>query len=157
MRPLRAETDSTRVHTRVSGTATTSASVRPAVAMATVRQVSRATIARNSHPSTGGRKLARKSPVTLRFWASKRIQGLNSVATISGHSSTRPAPVQKTRPSQAGSREGGAARGTDGGVGIRVTVIGADASGYERLRVDSDGGEEVRTDALCAAALSGSA
>ena len=48
MRPERADTDSTRVFTSVSGMAITSASVMPAVAMATVRQVSLATMARNS-------------------------------------------------------------------------------------------------------------
>ena len=42
--------------------------------------------------------------MTSRLRASNSSQGLNSVATSSGHSSTSAAPVQNTRPSQAGSR-----------------------------------------------------
>ena len=106
MRPDSAETDSTRVETSASGTASTSANVKPAVAMATVRQASRATIARNSAECAGGRKLARNWPVTARLRGSNSPAGRNSVATSSGHSSTAAAASQPSRPSQAGSRLG---------------------------------------------------
>ena len=81
--------------------------IKPAVAIATVRQVSRATIAKNSAPCAGGKKLARKLPPERRLSGASKIQGLNSVATINGHSSTSAAEVQNSRPSQAGSRIGG--------------------------------------------------
>ncbi len=110
MRPDSAETDSTRVDSSVSGIATTSASVMPAVAIATVRQVSRATIARNSASCAGGQKLPTNCALTFRLSRSTSTHGLNSVATSSGHSSTSAAPVQNTRPSHAGSRAGGAGR-----------------------------------------------
>jgi hypothetical protein len=103
MRPASADTDSTRTASSASGTASTSASVTPAVAIATVRQVSRSTSARNSGCSTGGKKLAMKPPLTRRLSGCSSIQGRNSVATASGHSSTSAAAVQKTRASQAGS------------------------------------------------------
>ena len=66
-----------------------------------------ATIAKKSAPCAGGKKLARKLPPERKLSGASRIQGLNSVVTISGHSSTRAAVVQNTRPSQAGSRAGG--------------------------------------------------
>jgi hypothetical protein len=106
MRPDRAEMDSTRVLTSVSGMATTRASVTPAVAMATVRQVSRTTMRTNSASCASGQKLPRNCPVTFRLSGSSRIQGLNSVATPSGHSSTSMASIQKRRLCQAGSRRG---------------------------------------------------
>ena len=48
MRPDKADRDNTRVATRLNGTARTKASVMPAVAMATVRHVSRTTMRMNS-------------------------------------------------------------------------------------------------------------
>ena len=108
MRPESAEIDSTRVLSSVSGTATTTAKVMPAVAMATVRQVSRATIAQNSASHAKGQKLAMNCALILTLSGSSSTQGLNSVATPSGHSSTKLRLIQNTRPSQAGSRVGAA-------------------------------------------------
>ena len=65
-----------------------SASTMPAVAMATVRQVSRATSARKSGFRAGGKKSPRKRKVGFRLPGSSSTQGLNSVSTSKGHSST---------------------------------------------------------------------
>jgi len=106
MRPDRAEMDSTRTDSSAIGTAMSRPSVMPEVAMATVRHVSRATRARNSASSRSGQKLPRKCALALRLSPSSRIQGLNSEATASGHSSTIATLIQNTRPAQAGSRLG---------------------------------------------------
>ena len=106
MRPDRAETDSTRTFSSVSGIATSNASVTPAVAMAMVRQVSWATISRNSASCARGKKVPKNWRVTFRLSGSSSTQGRNSVATPSGHSTTAMASSQNTRPCQAGSRVG---------------------------------------------------
>ena len=84
MRPGSAETDSTAVEARASGMANTNASAMPAVAMATVRQVSRATMARNSALTFGGKKSPMKRAVTLTLSGAKNSQALNSVAYNTG-------------------------------------------------------------------------
>ena len=104
MRPVSAEIDSALVDSSVSGIATSSASAMPAVAMATVRQASRATIHRNSPSIFGGKKSARKRRVDFSVSGSNRVQGLNSVTTSAGASSTSAAQNQNSRGSQAGSR-----------------------------------------------------
>ena len=60
MRPDKVEIDNTLVASKLKGTANKSASVTPAVAMATVRQVSRTIICRNSASYTSGQKLRKK-------------------------------------------------------------------------------------------------
>ena len=65
MRPDKADSDKTRVAIKHMGTAKTKAKVTPAVAMATVRQVSRATNCINSALCTSGQKLPKKSAVTF--------------------------------------------------------------------------------------------
>src|SRR3990167_2839102 len=107
MRPLSAEIDSARTDSSVSGSASSSASTMPAVAIATVRQVSRATISKNSGSSLGGTKSPRNLSVDLSVPASSSPQGLTSVSTSAGHSSSSAASAQKTRPRQAGSRSSG--------------------------------------------------
>jgi len=104
MRPVpRREIDSRSLTISVAGIAPSSASERPAVAMATVCQVSRSTIARKSASTTGCRKPDRKRAVAVRLCASNSSQGLNSLNTSIGHSTTRPMPKAATRPRQAGS------------------------------------------------------
>ena len=88
--------------------ANTSASVMPAVAMATVRQVSRATSSRNSGLYTNGQKLAINFALILMLPGSNKTQGLNSVVTPNGHSATNARLIQKTRDIHAGSRSGAA-------------------------------------------------
>ena len=73
----------------------------------------------NSALSVSGQKSPKNCAVTLRLRGSTSTQGLNSVATPSGHSSTSSAPIQNTRPSQAGSRVG--ARKTE--VLMRSTAV----------------------------------
>ena len=107
MRPGNMESDIARLDNKHSGTANSSARVMPAVAMATVRQVSRATRLKNSGPTAGGKKLARKRPLVLRLSACSNVAGRNSVATKSGHNKTKAADTQKTRLHHAGSRRGG--------------------------------------------------
>ena len=114
MRPVSAEMDSTRTDSNASGTAKTSASVSPAVAMATVRQVSRATMVRNSLFILGGKKSPKKCKVGLSAPGSTSTQGLNSLRTSIGHSITSAASAQKTRPRQAGSRRAAAGLPMDG-------------------------------------------
>jgi hypothetical protein len=60
MRPDKAETDSTRADNNVAGIAMINAKVMPAVAMATVRQVSRATSHRKSGLVAGGTNVDKK-------------------------------------------------------------------------------------------------
>ena len=90
MRPDSAETDSTRVDSSVSGTASTSASVMPGGG-----DGHRAPGLARHHRQELGRMRRRQeaapgtAPVTFRLSASNSIQGRNSVATSSGHSSTR--------------------------------------------------------------------
>ena len=107
IRPDSADIDRIRVETIVKGIAKIIASVKPAVAMATVRHVSFTTSTRNSEPSAGGKKSAKKRMLTLRLSGSKKIQGLNSVATSAGMSKAKAAIAQKTRLSHAGSRRCG--------------------------------------------------
>jgi hypothetical protein len=125
MEPPSAETERFRTLASASGTAISQASVRPAVAMATVRQVSRATRARNSTPWAGGRNPARKPAATLALWASKNTQGLNSVATSSGHSSTKPADAQNSLDCHAGSRSGARAAAACGMAGACAVFSGS--------------------------------
>ncbi len=106
IRPDSAEIESRRTDISASGIATTNASVTPAVAMATVRQVSRAIMLKNSALTTNGQKVAMNWRLILRLSGSRKIQGLNSVATMSGHSSTAPRVSQNTRAVHAGSRAG---------------------------------------------------
>ena len=85
MRPVpRREIDRRSLMTKVAGMATISASVRPAVAIATVCQVSRSTIARKAGSVSGVRKSRRKPPAARRLCASNSSHGLNSAATSSG-------------------------------------------------------------------------
>ena len=104
IRPDNADSDKTRVANKLIGTARTKASVTPAVAMATVRQVSRATMRMNSALWTGGQKLAKKALVTFRLLGSHMTQGRNSVATPSGHNSNRTKLSQKNLERKSGSR-----------------------------------------------------
>ena len=83
------------------------AKVKPAVAIATVRQVSRASMVKNSTSNFGGKKSAKKCQVGLSAPGSNNSDGLNSVKTISGHMMTAAANHQNTRLSQAGSRNSG--------------------------------------------------
>ena len=108
MRPDSAETDKAAVDASVSGIASASASVTPAVAIATVRQASRTTIPRNSGSTFGTMKLSRNRSVNFRLCGSTSTQGSNSVATSIGASSTMATLAQNTRRAQAGSRDGGA-------------------------------------------------
>ena len=102
--PVNADTDKTRTDSSASGTASTSASAMPAVAMATVRQVSLATSSKNSPSTFGGKKSLKNLKVGFKLPASNSVQTLNSVSTSAGHSSTVPASSQNKRPNQAGSR-----------------------------------------------------
>ena len=78
----------------------------PAVAMATVRHVSRATISKKSASVLGGTKSPRNRNVGFKLWAEKSVQGLNSASTSMGHRITSAASDQNTRPVQAGSLRG---------------------------------------------------
>jgi len=104
MRPDKADSDKTRVAIKHMGTASTKASVTPAVAIATVRQVSRTTMCMNSALYTSGQKLAKKSRVTFRLSGSHNTQGRNSVATPNGQRSTMAKLSQNTRDEKSGSR-----------------------------------------------------
>ena len=102
----------------VAGIATSNASVMPAVAIATVCQVSRATSSRNSLPMAGGKNEEINVQVGPRLPSSNSTHGRNSAATSIGHSTTSAAPSQNSRPSQAGSRcAGGGAVLLDARVG----------------------------------------
>ena len=104
-RPVpRREIDRRSVMTKVAGIATSKASVRPAVAIATVCQVSRSTIARNSGSCAGTRKSSRNIPAARRLCASNSSQGLNSAPASSGYSRTMKIAAQVTRVRHAGSR-----------------------------------------------------
>jgi hypothetical protein len=92
------------VASKVSGKAITNAKVIPAVAIATVRQVSLATIFKNSASILGGIMSPKKLSVGFRFDASKSIQGLNSVATSIGQKITTKVSAQNKRWKIAGSR-----------------------------------------------------
>ena len=107
MRPFKAEIDNTRTDNKHSGIASSIAKVKPAVAIATVRQVSRASMVKNSTSNFGGKKSAKKCQVGLSAPGSNNSDGLNSVKTISGHMMTAAANHQNTRLSQAGSRNSG--------------------------------------------------
>ena len=107
MRPGNAETESALVDISVSGIATSNASAMPAVAMATVRQHSRATNSRNSPSIFGGEKSLRKRRVDFSVSGSNSVHGLNSVRTSAGASRTNATQSQKTRDIQAGSRSCG--------------------------------------------------
>jgi len=100
---------------KVRGIAITRASAMPAVAMATVRQASRATISRNSPSILGGKKSLMNCRVDFRVSASNSVHGRNSVTTSAGASSTVAASSQNTRASQAGSRSCGAVTVAEGG------------------------------------------
>jgi len=89
------------------GTAISSARANPAVAIATVRQVSRATSSKNSGSTLGGTKSARNLSVDLSVPGSNITHGLNSVSTSAGHSNSSAASAQNTRPRHAGSRNAG--------------------------------------------------
>ena len=102
--PVNADTDKTRTDSSASGTASTSARAIPAVAMATVRQVSLATSNKNSPSIFGGKKSPKNFKVGFKLLASNSVQTLNSVSTSAGHSSATPASSQNRRPIQAGSR-----------------------------------------------------
>ena len=104
MREASALTDSRADAPIASGTAISQAIASPAVAMATVRQVSRASRPRNSASARGGTNCARKRPVDRRLRSSSSCQGLNSVSTNSGHSSTARPSSSVQRRSSAGSR-----------------------------------------------------
>ncbi len=79
--PMR-EIDSDRVATKASGTASTKASAMPAVAMASVSQRrARAGAPGNPRAVAGGRKPARKPPITRRLAGSNSACGLNSAST----------------------------------------------------------------------------
>src|SRR5450830_258023 len=108
MRPTNADTDKVREAINASGTAHPRASVMPAVAMATVRQVSRATIHKNSGSSLGGKKSPKKCKVGCRLCGLNSVQGLNSASTSSGQATASVAHSANTRPIQAGSRRGAA-------------------------------------------------
>jgi hypothetical protein len=108
MRPDSAERESTRVDNRVAGKAMTKAKVIPAVAIATVRQVSRATSQRKSSPTSGGMKALKKRSVGSRLPSANNTQGRNSVSVSSGQSNNKPSKNQVRRPFQAGSRQAGA-------------------------------------------------
>ena len=102
--PVNADTDKTLTESNASGIASTNAITMPAVAMATVRQVSLATSSKNSPSILGGKKSLKNFKVGFKLLASKSVQTLNSVSTSMGHSSTPTASSQKTRADQAGSR-----------------------------------------------------
>ena len=110
MRPFKAEIDNTRTDNKDSGIASSIAKVKPAVAMATVRQVSRTNMLKNSASNFGGKKSAKKCQVGLRAPGSSSKAGLNSVNTSNGHVMTAAVNHQKTRLSQAGSRSSGLCR-----------------------------------------------
>jgi hypothetical protein len=97
MRPVPSrEIDRRSVTISVAGMAPSRASARPAVAMATVCQVSRSSIMPGIRRScAGGRKPARKRPVAPRLCQSNRIQGLNSLVTSIGHSTARASTHQR--------------------------------------------------------------
>jgi hypothetical protein len=95
--PDKIDTERLRVEARVNGIAKTSARHIPAVAIAIVRQASFTTNRRKSPSTEGGKKSPRNLALTRRFSDSKKIQGLNSVATKAGISTTIAAKVQKTR------------------------------------------------------------
>ena len=97
------EIDSDSVASSVSGIAPNNASVKPAVAMATVCQVAAKSRARNSPECAGGTKLARNCQLAARLCASNKLHGLNSLYTSIGHSTTRKTAAAVTRPRQAGS------------------------------------------------------
>jgi len=112
MRPPTALTDSRSVIASASGSAIRPASAMPAVAIATVRQVSRASNARNSASWRSGTNCARKRPVTRRLRASNSVHGWNSASTSSGHSTTTAASTPNMRRDSAGSRPAPAFTGT---------------------------------------------
>jgi len=74
-----------------------SARTMPAVAIATVFQVSRRILASKSGSSTGGKKLPMNSALILMFSASNKTEGRNSVASVKGHSSRNVKIIQNSR------------------------------------------------------------
>ena len=96
--------DSREVASSASGTAASHASASPAVAMATVRQVSRSSSARKSASWRGGTKSDTNFQLAPRLRASASVAGLNSVHTSSGQANTAATSSSDTRRSTAGSR-----------------------------------------------------
>src|SRR5574343_802693 len=143
MRPDKADNDKTRVAKRLKGTASTSASVTPAVAMATVRQVSRTTMSMNSALWISGQKVDKNCAVTFRFSGSHSTHKRNSVATANGHNSTKARLSQNTRWKKAGSRAGASKRGRGVGrceteaviLGVAQTAKASTAVHHHRHRL----------------------
>ncbi|MCY1503861.1 hypothetical protein D9M68_380040 [compost metagenome] len=82
--PMR-EMDSARVVTKPSGAPISSAMAVPAVAMARVSSVALASSARKAGELSGGKKPARKPPMTARLPLPNSAQGLNSESASTGH------------------------------------------------------------------------
>ena len=129
MRPDKDEIDNTRVEINVSGIASSSAKNVPAVAIAMVRHASLATSNKKSGFVLGGKKSARNRELTLRFSASSKIQGLNSVAINAGTKRTIITIDQNNRPVQAGSLSAGLiGRTKERGTALSPTVNDLDRS-----------------------------
>src|SRR5664280_144733 len=101
--PMRAAA-SGRVARIASGAATMNASEMPAVAIARVSSVALPSKARNPGSADGGKKPARKFPITSRLSLPNSSHGWNWASASSGQRMTRPSASAVSRPRVAGSR-----------------------------------------------------